>query len=172
MLNRLKKFLKSIISSPDDTIIFKIIDVFQSKISDIISIKYQSIGKSTVSTELVKNVYKELAYIGGFSKKDSSLILEAYELENQSPDFILASIIFDADNSIFLIKDRNSSYQFNFSTNFINENKEVLTLFSITDTNTMLNVVFDSMLAKEKEKITRLKKKLTIKKNNLHIVSL
>lgn len=164
----LKKILKSIFGSSEN-VIFKIIDVLDSQISNLVSIKYQVIGKSSVSTESVKNLYKDLAFIQGFSKKDSSLILEAYQLENSSPDFILASVIFNPYDPIFLVNNRNSEEQFSFSSNFINSNKEILKLFSIVDANTILNVVYDTILSREKEEINMLRKRT--KKNNLRIVS-
>lgn len=168
IFNNLKIFLKSIFDSSDNAI-FKIIDVLHSQISNLISIKYQAVGKSSVSTEPVKDIYRDLAFIQGFSKKDSSLILEAYQLQNNSPDFFLISVIFNDYDPIFLIKDRNSEEQFNFSSNFINSNRELLKLFSITDAYTIFNVLSDRLLAKEKEEINVLKKQ--IKKNNLRIVS-
>lgn len=164
----LKKLLKSFFYRSDHAV-FKIIDVLHSQISNIISIKYQAIGKSSISTESVKDIYKDLASIRGFNKKDSSLILEAYQIENSFPDFILTSIVFDECDPVFIVKDRNSEENFRFSCNFIYANKEILKLLNITDSNTILNIVFDTMLAKEKAEINKLKKR--IKKNNLRIVS-
>lgn len=152
MFRTIKKLINFFFSA-NEKIIFKIIDITRDPHTAYTLLRFQAVGKSVISREPIEDIFNDLAIIEGFSKKDSSFILDAYESDRNAPHFWLKNVIFDKIDVIFSIQDLHTGEEFTFSGKFLKTNSNLIQYFSSKDMQVMLHLIFENSFIKEKEQL-------------------
>lgn len=148
---------------------FKIINHFGNTFKKNILIRYQVSGKSSMIEERPEKLVLDLAYIKGFSKIDSNLILELFIAEAKAPSFKIKNIFFEENTEKFEIEDLRANRTMLLTASSILQSEELIQQFGHKDFLTIYHLFNTHSLRDEKMQLNQMKS--IMKNGNLYVIN-